>query len=117
MLFGAGGLWENLVTACKPCNHRKGGKSVAEARMALRNQPQEPRAGAYYTIERRLDTHLHRDWQKFLPQLELPSRRIDVDLVLARTEAIPQVKGGEGPQAHRLARSLGFEPVGSRVSV
>jgi 5-methylcytosine-specific restriction endonuclease McrA len=65
--------WDNVVAACRTCNHRKGGKSIAEARMALRNQPHEPRAGAYYTIERRLDTALHTDWHKFLPQLELPA--------------------------------------------
>jgi len=60
-------VWDNVVTACKACNHRKGGKSIAEARLALRQQPHEPRAGVYYTIERRLDTSSHADWQKFLP--------------------------------------------------
>ena len=59
--------WENVVASCKSCNHHKGGKSVAEARMALRNQPHEPRAGAYYTIERRLDFAIQDAWQKFLP--------------------------------------------------
>jgi 5-methylcytosine-specific restriction endonuclease McrA len=64
-----GGLhvWDNVVSACKTCNHRKGGKSIAEARMSLRKQPHEPRAGQYYTIERRLDTAIQTDWQKFLP--------------------------------------------------
>jgi 5-methylcytosine-specific restriction endonuclease McrA len=60
-------IWENVVASCKTCNHRKGGKSVAEARMSLRKQPHEPRAGMYYTIERRLDTTLQADWHKFLP--------------------------------------------------
>ena len=71
-----GGLhtWDNVVAACRPCNHRKGGKSIGEARMSLRNQPLEPRAGAYYCIERRLDTSMHREWQKFLPHIELPAR-------------------------------------------
>lgn len=63
--------WENVVAACRPCNHRKGGKSVAEARMELRNQPHEPRVGAYYAVERRLDTAFREDWHKFLPELEL----------------------------------------------
>ncbi len=27
--------WENLVTACKSCNHRKGGKTLEEARLRL----------------------------------------------------------------------------------
>lgn len=59
--------WENLVSACKPCNHRKGGKSLGEARMALRSSPAEPPAGVYYTIERRLDASLTDSWEKFLP--------------------------------------------------
>jgi 5-methylcytosine-specific restriction endonuclease McrA len=64
-----GGLhvWENVVTACKTCNHRKGGRSPAEARMKLHTLPAEPKAGLYYTIERRLDTEMHEDWDKFLP--------------------------------------------------
>lgn len=60
-------VWDNVVSACKPCNHRKGGKSIAEARMKLHKQPHEPRAGMYYTIERRLDASIRGDWQKFLP--------------------------------------------------
>lgn len=63
-------VWDNVVSACRACNHRKGGKSVAEARMALRMQPHEPRAGTYYTIERRLDANLQPDWHKFLPGIE-----------------------------------------------
>jgi 5-methylcytosine-specific restriction endonuclease McrA len=59
--------WDNLVAACKPCNHRKGGKSLGEARMQLRTIPKEPSAGVYYTIERRLDTALNEGWEKFLP--------------------------------------------------
>ena len=32
---GGGHTWDNLVAACKPCNHRKGGKTLEEARMRL----------------------------------------------------------------------------------
>jgi 5-methylcytosine-specific restriction endonuclease McrA len=71
--------WENLVSACKPCNHRKGGKSLGEARMVLRTTPIEPSAGVYYTIERRLDAHLTDAWEKFLPGFQ----------PLAHYEAIP----------------------------
>ena len=59
--------WDNLVSACKTCNHRKGGKSLGEARMQLKSQPKEPSAGIYYTIERRLDTAINTGWEKFLP--------------------------------------------------
>ena len=40
--------WENLVAACRPCNHRKGGKTVAEARMRLLREPRAPRADLRY---------------------------------------------------------------------
>lgn len=66
-----GGLhtWENVVSACRQCNHYKGRKSVAEAHMNLRVQPFEPSAGVYYSIERRLDLTTHDEWHKFLPAL------------------------------------------------
>lgn len=64
---GGSHAWDNLVSACKSCNHRKGGKSVGEARMKLKRPPAEPRAGAYYTIERRLDASVEDAWHKFLP--------------------------------------------------
>ena len=67
---GGGHSWDNLVSACKPCNHRKGGKLPTEARMALRRAPAEPRAGLYYTIERRLDGPVADAWEKFLPGFE-----------------------------------------------
>ena len=59
--------WQNLVTACKSCNHRKGGKTVAEARMQLKREPIEPKPGIYYTIERRAEASIHPAWEKFLP--------------------------------------------------
>lgn len=68
-----GGLhvWENLTSACKPCNHRKGGKSPKEARMTLRRMPFEPKPGRYYSIQRRLEMGFNESWSKFLPGLEL----------------------------------------------
>jgi 5-methylcytosine-specific restriction endonuclease McrA len=34
--------WDNLVTACGPCNRRKGGRTPEEARMRLRRWPRRP---------------------------------------------------------------------------
>jgi 5-methylcytosine-specific restriction endonuclease McrA len=59
--------WENLVSACKGCNHRKGGKTVQEARMRLLREPFRPRAGAYYTIQRKLSHGLRDEWEQFVP--------------------------------------------------
>lgn len=67
----AGGhSWENLVSACKPCNHHKGGKSLAEARMRLLRDPTRPRPSPYYTIQRKLRNDLHAEWMPFVPGFE-----------------------------------------------
>lgn len=34
--------WENIVTACKPCNQKKGGRTPIQAHMHLIRQPQQP---------------------------------------------------------------------------
>jgi len=39
---GGGKSWENIVTACKPCNQRKGGRTPAEASMRLIRKPRRP---------------------------------------------------------------------------
>ncbi len=65
--------WENLVSACRQCNHRKGGKSIEEARLKLKSTPKEPRASRYYPIQRALSRRVNQDWLKFIPELELRS--------------------------------------------
>ncbi len=59
--------WENLVSACRSCNHRKGGRTPDEARMRLRTTPRCPRVGPYYTIERTLRDGDYMQWRRFLP--------------------------------------------------
>ena len=34
--------WENIVTACKPCNQRKGGRTPTQATMGLIRKPRRP---------------------------------------------------------------------------
>lgn len=34
--------WENIVTACKPCNQRKGGRTPGQAGMQLIRKPRKP---------------------------------------------------------------------------
>jgi hypothetical protein len=34
--------WENIVTACKPCNQRKGGRTPTQANMQLIRKPRQP---------------------------------------------------------------------------
>ena len=39
---GGESIWENVVTSCAPCNHRKGNRTVEEANMHLRYVPRAP---------------------------------------------------------------------------
>jgi 5-methylcytosine-specific restriction endonuclease McrA len=56
--------WENLVTACPPCNHRKGGRTLEQAHMHLLHKPAEPPASAVYIFGRHL--HENEEWLPFV---------------------------------------------------
>jgi hypothetical protein len=62
--------WDNLVSACRTCNHRKGGRTPEEARMLLRRQPCEPRATSYYLFHQYLESERFSGWTKFMPEWE-----------------------------------------------
>jgi 5-methylcytosine-specific restriction endonuclease McrA len=56
--------WDNLVAACPQCNRHKGGRSAAEAHMALRQRPTEPSPTASYLFSRHLQEN--EDWRQFI---------------------------------------------------
>jgi len=56
--------WENLVTACAACNHRKGGRTVEQAGMRLFHLPIEPSSSARYIFDRHTKNNL--EWEPFL---------------------------------------------------
>src|SRR3982751_5011939 len=60
--------WENLASAWRACNHKKGGKSLSEAHMQLRRLPFEPKANSYYLFGQYLDAN--DEWVKFIPGWE-----------------------------------------------
>jgi 5-methylcytosine-specific restriction endonuclease McrA len=62
---GGNHSWENLTSACKACNHRKAGRTPAEARMRLRTDPKQPRPSLYSVFARHLAGH--RTWRTFFP--------------------------------------------------
>ncbi len=66
---GGAHTWDNLVSACKSCNHRKGGHSVEEARMRLLTKPGEPRVSPYYVFLQKLHHSPYEEWKKFLPEV------------------------------------------------
>lgn len=55
--------WENVVTACGPCNRRKGDRTPEEARMKLLSEPARPRFIAVMLLG---ETNAHTVWQKYL---------------------------------------------------
>jgi len=56
--------WENVVTACSYCNHKKGGRTLDQAGMRLKKQVKEPPASAVYLYNHYLNENS--DWEPFL---------------------------------------------------
>lgn len=55
--------WENVVTACRRCNTRKGNRTPAEARLTLRCKPARPRYVAFAILSQSRQNEL---WQKYM---------------------------------------------------
>lgn len=63
---GGGHTWENLVAACKTCNHRKGGKTLEEARLRLLRPGFEPRSDMYSLFTPYLGDERNEGWRTYL---------------------------------------------------
>ena len=62
----AGGrtAWDNIVTACVPCNSRKANRTPREARMTLLRRPAKPRF--LPTVSVRMDgRHVPEEWRPY----------------------------------------------------
>ena len=59
--------WENVVSACILCNHRKAGRTPEQAGMKLIHQPTPPRGNIPFYIPYHYQ-QTQREWQKYLPQ-------------------------------------------------
>lgn len=57
--------WDNVVTACKTCNVRKGNRKPREAGMTLLRKPKAPPVVYYLHLVRNMQGH-HHTWQKYL---------------------------------------------------
>jgi 5-methylcytosine-specific restriction endonuclease McrA len=60
-------LWENVVSACIPCNRRKAGRTPSEAGMKLLCSPAPPHGDRFFYIPYRY-RQSQNQWQKYLPQ-------------------------------------------------
>ncbi len=57
--------WENVVSACMPCNRRKAGRTPKEARMTLNRTPNNPKGMAFLIPYHYRE--IRHEWQKYLP--------------------------------------------------
>ena len=56
--------WENIVSACIPCNRRKAAGTPGEAGMTLLRRPKAPYPSPYYILHNRT---ILEEWRKFIP--------------------------------------------------
>ena len=61
---GGAHAWENVVSACIPCNHRKAGATPKEANMRLLREPKKPRPNPYSLFHQRT---ILEEWRQFIP--------------------------------------------------
>ena len=59
--------WENIVSACVPCNRHKAGRTPQEAGMRLAHQPSRPRVTGLFYIPAHYP-NIRSEWQKYLTQ-------------------------------------------------
>jgi 5-methylcytosine-specific restriction endonuclease McrA len=62
--LGGKHVWNNVVTACPFCNHRKGGRTLEEANLRLPHMPKEPPSSARYVFARHLADNA--EWEPFI---------------------------------------------------
>ena len=61
-----GGLhvWENVVSACADCNHKKAGLTLRESELKLKASPKSPSPNPYYIFQHR---NIAEEWKPFIP--------------------------------------------------
>lgn len=59
-------IWENVVSACRACNLRKGNRRPGEAGMYLLRKPARPHSFSYLGILAQTSPH-YQAWRKYLP--------------------------------------------------
>ena len=64
--LGGRTVWENVVSACRGCNLKKGNKRPWEVGMRLLRKPAKPHSSSYLGIVAHTSSH-HESWRKYLP--------------------------------------------------
>ena len=60
-------VWENVVSSCIPCNHKKAGLTLKEANLKLNRKASAPSPNPYYIFHHRT---ILEDWRPFMPWVE-----------------------------------------------
>lgn len=55
-------VWDNVVTACRDCNRKKGGRTPEQAHMTLRVKPRQPQYIAFALLG---ELERHDVWRKY----------------------------------------------------
>jgi 5-methylcytosine-specific restriction endonuclease McrA len=63
---GGDSVWENVVTACAPCNLRKGDRLPEEVSMTMRRPPRAPAPALFITLA--TPSGLPTTWKRYLPR-------------------------------------------------
>jgi len=56
--------WDNVISACVPCNRRKAGRTPSEARMPLLSNPKAPKYDGFYIPYYYM--HTYTTWLKYV---------------------------------------------------
>jgi 5-methylcytosine-specific restriction endonuclease McrA len=62
--MGGKDVWENVVSACIPCNRRKADRTPQQVGMSLLRRPRAPHPTPYYVLYNR---PILEEWRKFIP--------------------------------------------------
>lgn len=63
---GGRDTWDNVTTACLPCNVRKGNRTPREAGMPLLRQPHRPLSNLSFEATRHMGGGRHATWAKYV---------------------------------------------------
>ena len=77
--LGGRTVWENVVSACRACNLRKGNKTAVEANMELLRPPARPLSLFHLTLAA-FSLNAAQGWQKYLPCTPSPVSRSPASL-------------------------------------
>jgi hypothetical protein len=62
---GGKNSWTNLITACRPCNQKKAGRTPKQANMELKYKPFEPKPNSSYLLASANEEQM-KQWAEYL---------------------------------------------------